>query len=188
MRTIPKSSHLDVRRHDVNYLKVSQTIARYYEQLLALLSPAIVIKWCWQAAMVANGSCFVVEIVALRDEIGVLRRDLGKFHTEVAALRGDVAGFRGSVRGSVRETGVHRDWWATAAGIDEFFLFSAGAREGGVEVGSDMPEEAGVEVPDEVEMIGGGGRDRDAGGRDRSAGGGDRGGSGGNTRGSSRVG
>ncbi|CAA2966481.1 Hypothetical predicted protein [Olea europaea subsp. europaea] len=92
------------------------------------------------------------EVLVLRNEIGVLRRDLVELHTEVAVLRDDVAGFRGSVRGSVGETGVPRDWWATVAGINEVFdLVPEPGREG-VEVESEVPEEAGMEVPEEVEM------------------------------------
>ncbi|CAA3027048.1 Hypothetical predicted protein [Olea europaea subsp. europaea] len=100
---------------------------------------------------------FTTDVVALRDEIGVLRRDIGDLHTEVAALRGDVAG----VRGNAGETGVPRDWWATAGEIDEFFGSVPEAEREGVEVGQEEPEEAGMlgmevgpEVPEEAEIEG----------------------------------
>ncbi|CAA3033009.1 Hypothetical predicted protein [Olea europaea subsp. europaea] len=97
---------------------------------------------------------FTTEVVALRDEIGVLRQDLGELPTEVEALWGDVSGFRGSVRGSVGETGVPRDWWATAARFDEFFYSVSEPMREGVEVGSEVPEKAEVEVSEEVGMAG----------------------------------
>ncbi|CAA3013287.1 Hypothetical predicted protein [Olea europaea subsp. europaea] len=96
---------------------------------------------------------FTTEVVTLRDEIGVLRRALGELHTEVAALRDDVAGFRGSVRGSVGETGVPRYWWATVAGFAEFFDSVPEPEREGVEVGSEVPEEARIEVLEEAGMI-----------------------------------
>ncbi|CAA2958231.1 Hypothetical predicted protein [Olea europaea subsp. europaea] len=100
-------------------------------------------------------------LLTLRDEIGVLRRDIGDLHTEVAALRGDIAGFQGSNsrhdRGSVGEIDVPRDRWATTAGIDEFFYSVPEVGREGVEVRPEVPEvpeEAGVEVPDEAEIEG----------------------------------
>ncbi|CAA2973802.1 Hypothetical predicted protein [Olea europaea subsp. europaea] len=73
------------------------------------------------------------------------------------ALRGVVAG----VRGNVGETGVPRDWWATAGGIDEFFGSVPKAEREGVEVGQEEPEEAGMpgvevgpKVPEEAEIKG----------------------------------